>query len=199
MGDTLSTLAPPQWRIYDRRVVDVVAVLSVGIVIAAGIMAVLLPFSVPYQRQLRQQLRSAAVRAAQRPRVCWQAGRWDTDPSHFYVANIGDDTAYEISVTAHGRVVGRTRSVPPCRADWLLESSGPPCYMMFRVDQWSNRLVSLGVLGPHGVGDKAVDPDSFGTTVRVTWRSENDNWFTQTVRADGPIPAARLQSDAQLP
>jgi hypothetical protein len=176
----------------------VFAVLSVGIVIAAVTMAVLLPFSIPYQRQLRQQLRSTAVRAPQRPPVYWQAGRWDTDPSHGYVANIGDDTAYEVSVTAYGRVVGRTRNVPPCRADWLLESSGLPCYVSFRVNQWSNRQASLGVLASHGVPDKAVDPDRSGITVRVTWRSENDDWFTQTVRADGPIPAARLRSDPQL-
>lgn len=163
------------------------AVLSVGIVIAAVIMALLLPLVIPYQRQLRQQLRSTAVRAAQRPPVYWQAGRLDTDPSRGYVANIGDDTAYEVSVTAYGRVIGRTRSVPPCRADWMLESSDLPCYVTFRVDQWSNRQVSLGVLASHGVPDKAVDPDRPGVTVRVTWRSENDDWFTQTVRADGPI------------
>jgi hypothetical protein len=182
----------PQWRVYDRRVVGVFAVLSMGIVIVAVIMAALLPVSIPYQRQLRQQLRSIAVGAAQRPRVYWQAGRWDTDPSHAYVANIGDDTAYEVSVTACGRVVGRTRSVPPCRADWMLASSTLPCYVSFRVDQRSSRQVSLGGGAQHGGSGKAVDPHGPDVAVRVSWRSKNDDWFTQTVRADGPIPTPQV-------
>jgi hypothetical protein len=49
--------------------------------------------------------------------VYWQAGQWDSDPTHVYVANIGDDTAYQVSVTACDEVVERTRSVPPYRID----------------------------------------------------------------------------------
>jgi hypothetical protein len=111
------------------------------------------------------------------PRVYWQAGRWDTDASHAYIANIGDDTAYDVSVTAYDRVVGLTRSVPPCRADWMLASSELPCYLSFRVE---------------GRPETAVDPGRSDVAVRISWRSENDDWFTQTVRADGPTPTPPL-------
>ena len=55
-------------------------------------MAVLLPFGIAYDRRLRRQLRPTVASAVGRARVFWQAGRWDTDPGHAYVANIGDDT-----------------------------------------------------------------------------------------------------------
>jgi hypothetical protein len=153
----------------------VFAVLSLGIGLAAAVMVVLLPFGIAYDRRLRQQLRSTVLGATGRPRVFWQAGRWDTDPSHAYVANIGDDTAYDVSVTAYDRVVGRTRNVPPCRADWMLASSELPCYLSFRVE-----------------GRPAVDPGRSDVAVLVSWRSENDDWFTQTVRADGPVPTPQV-------
>jgi hypothetical protein len=92
---------------------------------------------------------------------------------HAYVANIGDDTAYDVSVNAYDRVVGLTPSLPPCRADWMLASSKLPCYLSFRVE---------------GRPDNAVDPGRSDIAVRVSWRSKNDDWFTQTVRAAGPVP-----------
>lgn len=179
----------PQWRVYDRLVF---AVLSLGIGLAAVVIVVLLPFGIAYDRRMRQQRRSTVVSAASGPGVFWLAGRWDTDPSHAYVANIGHDAAYEVSVTACDRVVGRTRSVPPCRADWMLASSKLPCYVRFCVGPWSNRQVSLGTGAQHGGSGKAVDPHGPDVTVRVSWRSENDDWFTQTVRADGPIPTPQV-------
>jgi hypothetical protein len=158
-------------------VVGVFAFLSVGIVIAAVIMAALLPLTIPYQRQLRQQLRSTVVSATGRPGVFWQAGRWDTDPGHVYVANIGDDTAYDVSVTAYDRVVGLTRSVPPFRADWVLAPSELPCYVSFRVE---------------GRPETAADSGRYEVVVRVSWRSENGDWLTQTVRADGQVPTPQV-------
>jgi hypothetical protein len=164
----------PQWRVYDRRVF---AVLLLGIGLAMVVMAVLLPFGIAWDRQLRQQRRPTFARETRWPRVYWQAGRWDTDASHAYIANIGDDTAYDVSVTAYDRVVGLTRSVPPCRADWMLASSELPCYLSFRVE---------------GRPETAVDPGRSDVAVRISWRSENDDWFTQTVRADGPTPTPPL-------
>jgi hypothetical protein len=140
-------------------------------------MALFLPFGIAYDRRLRLQLRSTVLGATGRPRVFWHAGRWDTDSSRAYVANIGDDTAYDVSVTAYDRVVGLTRSVPPCRADWMLVSSELPCYLCFRVE---------------GRPDNAFDPGRSDVAVLVSWRSENDDWFTQTVRADGPVPTPRV-------
>ena len=164
----------PQWRVYDRRVF---AVLLLGIGLATVVMAVLLPFGIAWDRQLRQQRRPTFARETRWPRVYWQAGRWDTDASHAYIANIGDDTAYDVSVTAYDRVVGLTRSVPPCRADWMLALSELPCYLSFRVE---------------GRPETAVDPGRSDVAVRISWRSENDDWFTQTVRADGPTPTPPL-------
>jgi hypothetical protein len=80
-------------------------VLSLLVGVAIMVMAVLLPFAVAYDRRLRRQLRSTlSAGAARLPGVCWLAGRWDTDPAHAYVANIGDDTAYEVSVMACDQV-----------------------------------------------------------------------------------------------
>jgi hypothetical protein len=117
--------------------------------------------------------------------VSWQAGRWDTDPRHAYVANVGDDTAYEVSVTARDRVIGRAPSVPPYRADRLSSSSEPPCYVNFCVDERLKRQISLGAdWATQSAQDNAVDPDGLEVVVRVSWRSEHGEWFTQTVRTD---------------
>ena len=149
-------------------------VLSLGIGLSAVVMAALLPFGISYDRWLRQQRRPTVSGAADRPGVYWQAGRWDSDPSHAYVANIGDDTAYEVSVTVYDHVVGQTRSVPPCRADGMRPSAKLPCYVMFCDDHCS------------------VGPDGSDVAVRVSWRSENDEWFTQIVHGVGPIPATHV-------
>jgi hypothetical protein len=99
----------PQWRAYDRRVF---AVLLLGIGLATVVMAVLLPFGIAWDRQLRQQRRPTFARETRWPRVYCQAGRWDTDASHAYIANIGDDTAYDVSVTAYDRVRVDISSAP---------------------------------------------------------------------------------------
>jgi hypothetical protein len=105
------------------------------------------------------------ARQARRPRpgVSWQAGRWDTDPRHAYVANAGHETAYEVSVTACDRVIGRASSVPPYRADRLSSSSELPCYVNFCVDERLKRQISLGGdRATQSAQDKAVDPDELG-------------------------------------
>ena len=119
----------------------------------------LLPLGLPYHRLLTRQLHATlgGTRRRDPPGVYWQVGRWDSDPSHVYVANIGDETAYQVSVKACDEVVGRTPSVPSCRSDWMTSWSALPYYVVFRVDQWSKRQI------------------------RVSWRSENDEWFSQTV------------------
>jgi hypothetical protein len=106
--------------------------------------------------------------------------------------NIGDDTAYDVSVTACDQVVGRTRTVPPCHLDCMLASSEPPCYVSFRVDQWSNRQASLGVEAPHRGPGNAGDSGRPDVAVQVSWRSGNDDWFTETVRVGRPIPTPHV-------
>lgn len=117
------------------------------------------------------------------PGVYWQAGRWDSDPSHAYVANIGDDTAYEVSVTVCDHVVGKVASVPPCHSERMSSSSKLPYYTTFCVDQWANREVCVAARITHGEQDDAVDPDESEIVIRVSWRSENDEWYAQTMSA----------------
>lgn len=114
--------------------------------------------------------------------MCWLAGRWDTDPAHAYVANIGDDTAYDVSVTVRDHVIGRALRVPPYRTARLPSSSKLPYYLNVCVDQWSKRQISVGARATHGGQVKLVDPDGPDAVVGVSWRSENDEWRSQTVR-----------------
>jgi hypothetical protein len=117
--------------------------------------------------------------------VSWQAGRWDADPRHAYVANVGDDTAYEVSMTGCERVIGTAPSVPPYRADRLSSSSELPRYVNVCVDERLKRQISLGAdWATQSAQDNAVDPDGLEVVVRVSWRSEHGEWFTQTVRTD---------------
>ena len=144
--------------------------------------AVLLTTVVAY-RQRFTWLDSTTSARLGRPRVSWQAGRWDTDPRHCYVANVGDGTAYEVNVTAFDRVIATAQSVPPYRADRLSSTSEPPCYLNFCVDQRLKRSVSFGPdRAIRSALDKTVDPDRLEVVVQVSWRSENSEHFTQTVR-----------------
>jgi hypothetical protein len=148
----------------------------------AGV-AVLLTTVVAYKDRLKWLAGSTTTARLRRPRVSWQAGRWDTDPRHGYVANVGDGTAYEVNVTASDRVIATAQCVPPYRADRLSSPSEPPCYLNFCVDQRLKRPVSFGSdRAIRSALDKTVDPDRLEVIVQVSWRSENSEYFTQTVR-----------------
>jgi hypothetical protein len=136
-----------------------VVLCSLVVAVMVVLWAVLLPLGLPYDRLLKQQLRSTAhgTRRRDPPGVFWQLGRWDSDPSHMYVANIGDDTAYQVSVAARDEVIERTSRVPPCRADRMNSTSALPYYVTFGVGQ------------------------PFRRHIRVSWRSENDELFSQTL------------------
>jgi hypothetical protein len=99
------------------------------------------------------------------PQASWQAGRWDTDPRHAYIANIGDGAAYDVSVTASSQVVGTAQNVPPYRADQLSSSSDLPCYVNFNIDP-----------------SPANEPDRFEVVVR--WLAEDGERLTETVRSE---------------
>jgi hypothetical protein len=142
-------------------VADPVALCSWVLAVMVVSWAVLLPLGLPYDRLLKRQLRSTAhgTRRRDPPGVFWQLGRWDSDPSHMYVANIGDGTAYQVSVAARDEVIERTSKVPPCRADRMNLTSTLPYYVTFGVGQPPKRQI------------------------RVSWRSENDEWFSQVLPA----------------
>ncbi|WP_319451221.1 MULTISPECIES: hypothetical protein [unclassified Mycobacterium] len=165
------------------NVIPVIA-MAVGSLLLA-VVALLLLVVVAYKRRSKQQASSVANAKPRQSVVSWQAGRWDTDRRHAYVANLGNDVAYEVSVTAYDRVIGTAQSVPPFRAGRLSSTSEVPCYVNFCFDQ---RLAQGAFRGTEGVSqialDKAVDPDRSEFVVQVSWRSERGVRFTQTA---GPI------------
>lgn len=144
----------------------------------------LLLFLIAYKWSSKQQAEWTSTAWPRRPGVSWQAGRWDTDTRHAYVANVGDDTAQEVSVTVFGEVVGTAQSVPPYRADRLSSSSEPPFYVNFCVHEGPNQRISFGAdRATRSAQDKAVDPDAFEVLVHISW-SEHGECFSQTVRTD---------------
>jgi hypothetical protein len=170
-----------------RLVADPIVVLSLFIALTSIVSAIAVVVVIALKRRLERQSRRAATAAARRrrPGVSWQAGRWDTDPRHAYVANVGDDTAYEVSVTACERVVGAAQRVPPYRTDALSSTSQIPCYINFCVDERLNRPISLGAeKAPRTARNKTVCPDRTEVVVRVDWRSDDGEWFNQSVRTD---------------
>ncbi|MEE6140416.1 hypothetical protein SKC41_29400 [Mycobacterium sp. 050128] len=151
--------------------------------VITAVWAVLLVFFVVYQRRSKRQPHSTDN--ARRPRVSWQVGRWDTDPRHAYVANMGEDTAYEVSVTARDRVIGTAQSVPPYSTNRLSSSSGHPCYVNLCADDRLKRQILVGAhRGTRNAEVRSVDSDRPGFAVRVSWRSARGEWFTQNVRTD---------------
>lgn len=99
------------------------------------------------------------------PQASWQAGRWDTDPRHAYIANVGDGTAHDVSVTASDHVVATAQNVPPYRSDQLASSADLPCYVNFTIDPSPDD-----------------QPDRFEVLVR--WLTDNGEPMTETVRSD---------------
>ncbi len=135
-----------------------------GSLVVAGLIvvwALLLPFALPYDEMVRQRLRSTAkgTHRPDPPGAFWQAGQWDSDPRHLYVANIGVEPAYQVSVSVCDEVIERTREVPPCRASAISSWSARPYYVILRADQWPKRQI------------------------QVNWRSKSDECFSQTLTA----------------
>ncbi|OBK11276.1 hypothetical protein A9W96_11125 [Mycobacterium sp. 1245852.3] len=140
---------------------------------------------VAYKARSERQAGSTQPLDSSRPCATWQAGRWDSDPRHTYVANVGDDTAYEVSVTTSDRVLETARTVPPYRADRLSSPSGPPCYLNFCVDLRRKRPVFFGPTGGvQSVHEHSVLPEGFDIVIQVRWRSENGERFTEIVHVD---------------
>jgi hypothetical protein len=155
-------------------------------VVAFPVVAFLLLLVVMYERRTLQQSGSAANAKPRQSLVRWQAGRWDTDRRHAYVANLGDDVAYEVSVTAYDRVIGTAQSVPPFRTSRLSSTSEVPCYVNFCFDH--QRLAHGAIRGAEGASQSALDnvgdSDQVEFVVQVSWRSKDGEWSTHTA---GPI------------
>jgi len=162
--------------------------MGIGMAVASllsAVVALLLLWVVAYKRRSKQQASLAANAGPNQSVVSWHAGRWDADRRHAYVANLGEGVAYEVSVTAYDRVVGTAQCVPPFRAGRLSSTSEVPCYVNFCFDQRLAPGASRGAYGAsQSAPDNAVDTDRAEFLVRVSWRSEHGEWFSQTV---GPI------------
>jgi hypothetical protein len=90
------------------------------------------------------------------------AGRsMDKDARFAYVANLGEATAFDISVTSSGEVISAVPIVPAYGPDRLSSSSTQQCNLnLFIRERFGNDVV-----------------------VQIKWRFDDREWFTQTVRA----------------
>jgi hypothetical protein len=163
----------------------------VGIAMAAAsvllvVFTLLLFAVVAYKRRSWQQADSIVTSIPRRPAVSWQVGRWDTDRRHVYVANFGDETAYQVSVMGCGRALGAAERVAPFHAGRLSSTADPRCYLNVCLDERFARQVSRGADGAsrRAAESEVIDLDRGGMVVRVRWRSEQGEWFTQMVRPD---------------
>jgi hypothetical protein len=144
--------------------------------------------------------------ARERSVVRWQAGRWDTaNAGRLYVANVGEDTAHTVKIVAsdgHDTVTREADRVPPYRPDDD-PSSEPRCYLDFVLEH-------RAAYGPDPTrAEKEFKPDMppegsrfreefqerywrpyeqsiareerNQVTVRITWRSEQGRWSTETL------------------
>lgn len=109
-------------------------------------------------------------------RAHWEAGRWDIDPRHAYLANVGDATAYDVSVTLSDKVVCTAETVPPFSAEGLSSSSGLPCYVNLSVRQ--PFVASLAMTMGRGTGNAV--PETSEVEVQVRWRTSSGEWHTQS-------------------
>lgn len=100
-------LLAPWWPLPDHVVV---------LLLFLTVVALLLLFFVVYRGSSARQADWTATAGPHRPRASWQAGRWDTDSRHAFVANVGEGIAYQVSVAAVARE----------RVDYRRPGSGVP-------------------------------------------------------------------------
>lgn len=141
----------------------------------SGLGAALYAWLVRYKRRL------TAIRATIPPTprpsgTRWQAGRWDTDARHTYVANLGDDTAYEVTVIEDQRVIATATSVPPFSADRFTSTSAPPCYVNFCVHNELDARPPVAAGLPYRGRRAPVSRSRSRIAVQVTWRTERREW-----------------------
>jgi hypothetical protein len=132
--------------------------------------------SVAYKRRAKRELSEST--SPSEPDVQWQAGRWDTDPRHAYLANVGDVAAYDVSVTLSDGVTCTAEFVPPFCADQL-SSSGVPCYVNLSIRQ---RIRSSATAAVQSRGSANPTTDLVEVDVHVRWRTDSGEWHVQNVR-----------------
>lgn len=131
-------------------------------------------------------LASRRERRTEMPTPCqevtqWQAGHWDVEPQHVYLANIGDSFAYEVIVTQGDEVICTAEAVPPFSAERMSSAAGLPWYLNLSARQ---RLQSSPAVTTRGVRTGSVGSGSAMGDVRVRWRTQSGVWRTQTAAID---------------
>ena len=164
---------------------DRFAMLLVGLAAASGAGAVVFAFLVGYRRRFTHVRGTIITCTQRRLGAHWQAGRWDADARHAYVANLGDDTAYDVAVIEDHRVIATARSVPPFSADRFTSTSALPCYVNFCVHSEHHARPPVAAAGrPNRGRTAAVSTSQSPIAVQVSWRSERGEWCTHMVRSD---------------
>lgn len=165
-------LLAPWWPLPSFVVVPLVA-------LAAVYLAVICALGCKWWAKRQQELTMSATPSE--PRAQWRAGRWDIDPRHAYLANVGDATAYDVSVTLSDKVVCTAETVPPFSGERLSSLSGLPCYVNLSVRQ---RLgASLAMTIERRESGNAV-PETSEVDVQVRWRTASGEWHTQNATID---------------
>lgn len=110
-------------------------------------------------------------------RAQWQAGRWDPDPRHAYLANVGDATAYDVTVMLFDKIVCTAETVPPFTAERLSSSSGLPCYVNLSVRQ---RLGASAAVTTQSRDSGNAVAETSEVDVQVRWRAASGEWHAQS-------------------
>lgn len=131
----------------------------------------------------KRQQELTAPGSPPKSRAHWQAGRWDIDPRHAYayLANVGDTTAYDVTVTVSGEVVCLAEAVPPFSAERLSSSAGLPCYLNLPVRQGIRASSAMTAQSSEGADTLT---EMAQAVVRVNWRTASGEWQTQSATVD---------------
>lgn len=156
--------------------------------------------AVHYGRKAVSEAHSTNVLATEKSVVDWVALRVETDnPAWFWVGNIGEDNAHEVTVTARcglEHVIEKAEVLRPYRNEIPLADDLPD-YVEFRLPKRAidGPAPVKGpdlIMGPEGsrfhqkvekdLAEFADREQRQQVLVTVTWRSELGQWSTQKLR-----------------
>jgi hypothetical protein len=154
--------------------------MSLALMGISGASMAVFAFIVTYKRRVLRVRGTTDIAAEPGVGARWQAGRWDSDARHAYIANLGDDTAYDVSVTEHHHVVAAAPSVPPFNANQLTPAADVPCYLNFCVHP-NPAAPAPATPHRHRMPALPIDNTAPAIAVQVTWRTGRGDWTTRTV------------------
>jgi hypothetical protein len=163
--------------VHDPSLMMFLALIALG-----GFGASLAAVIVRYQHRLLRCQGMVSPAAQLRGGVRWQVGRWDSDPRHVYVANLGDDIAYEVEVAEDQKVLATAPSVPPYSASPLRSIRDQPCYLnaCIRGTLMPRAAASVGRVRE----EHSASPSEDGVVLQVSWRTGLGERCTGSICAD---------------